>query len=593
MRISLYASIVLSILVCVTSAQAQEVLPNEHAPGEEHWTFETNENRGFGGEITTPPPFEVRTMAEWEEIQSIIITWAGFPHILKQIAFHAKEECEVIILADNQGEVTAYLNGNNGGGSGFDNLDNITILDAQYNSIWGRDYGAHTIYRDDVEELLLVDWIYNRNRPLDDATPALIAQHVGVPLYSTTVEPYNLMATGGNFMSDGMGTAFSSELIIEENSGGSAWWTDYPDHSVEEIEGILEDFMGIDRYIKMEVLPYDLIHHIDMHMKLLDEETILLGEYPDGIADGPQIEANIEYVLSNYDSPFGTPYEVVRVQMPPESGSYPNTNGDYRTYTNLVFINGTVLVPIYEEEYDLPALEIIQAELPGYNVVGIECNDIIQLSGAIHCITKAVGVDDPVLIVHQPVDDMETELIDVSVDARVQHLSGIASAQLNYRLNGGDFATLEMELTDAEENIWSGTIPGQAEGTIIDYYVLGTSVTGKQQSRPITAPEGFWTYEILETSVGLDELNNMAPLHSVYPNPSNGITVVPINMPQGGNIELSLIDLMGREVVQIHSGGVVSGEQKFFFDASNIAPGVYQVQMLAGKHVFSQKLMIR
>lgn len=55
----------------------------------------------------------------------------------------------------------------------------------------------------------------------------------------------------------------------------------------------MKKFMGIERYAKMEKLPYDGIHHIDMHMKLLDEETLLVGEYPAGIANGPQIEANI------------------------------------------------------------------------------------------------------------------------------------------------------------------------------------------------------------------------------------------------------------------------------------------------------------
>ena len=35
----------------------------------------------------------------------------------------------------------------------------------------------------------------------------------------------------------------------------------------------------------MPTLPYDGIHHIDMHMKLLDEETLLVSEYPDGVAD--------------------------------------------------------------------------------------------------------------------------------------------------------------------------------------------------------------------------------------------------------------------------------------------------------------------
>ena len=45
---------------------------------------------------------------------------------------------------------------------------------------------------------------------------------------------------------------------------------------------------------------YDGIHHIDMHMKLLDESTLLVSEYPTGVADGPQIEANLQYVLSNF-----------------------------------------------------------------------------------------------------------------------------------------------------------------------------------------------------------------------------------------------------------------------------------------------------
>jgi hypothetical protein len=30
-----------------------------------------------------------------------------------------------------------------------------------------------------------------------------------------------------------------------------------------------------------------------MHMRVIDEETIVIGEYPEGVSDGPQIEANI------------------------------------------------------------------------------------------------------------------------------------------------------------------------------------------------------------------------------------------------------------------------------------------------------------
>ena len=48
--------------------------------------------------ISQPPAFPVRTMAEWEEVQALVITWTSFTGILKQIVRHAKEECQVIIV---------------------------------------------------------------------------------------------------------------------------------------------------------------------------------------------------------------------------------------------------------------------------------------------------------------------------------------------------------------------------------------------------------------------------------------------------------------------------------------------------------------
>ena len=229
---------------------------------------------------------------------------------------HAVNECDVIIICNDQNTVASYLSA-----QGISS-PNIYYIETNFNSIWIRDYGQNTVYKNDVEDRILVDWIYNRNRPYDDLVPEHIASYFNADMYITTQSPYNLMGTGGNFMSDGMGTGFSSKLILDENSGGYAWSGPsgnvfYPNHTLSEIEDIMQDFMGIQTYILMETLPYDGIHHIDMHMKLLDEETILMAEYPSGVADGPQIEANLQYVLSNYNSAFGTAYKVVRIPSPP------------------------------------------------------------------------------------------------------------------------------------------------------------------------------------------------------------------------------------------------------------------------------------
>src|SRR5690606_17603494 len=267
-------------------------------------------------------------------------------------------------------------------------MTNVEFLNAPTNSIWIRDYAGNTVYTEDVGERALVDWIYNRPRPMDNILPTQHANYVGMPIYITDTAPNDLVNTGGNFMSDGLGTAFASHLITIENQAGNPYGVSAKTEA--QIDDIMEAYMGLERYIKMTVLPFDGIHHIDMHMKLLDEETILVSKYPEGVADGPQIEANIQYVLDNFQSPFGTPYNIEWIDAPPSPvGNYPNTGGPYTTYSNAVFVNKTIMVPIYRPEVDAPALAKYQEMLPGYNVVGIDVDNpgenLINSLGAIHC----------------------------------------------------------------------------------------------------------------------------------------------------------------------------------------------------------------
>jgi hypothetical protein len=56
--------------------------------------------------------------------------------------------------------------------------------------------------------------------------------------------------------------------------------------------------MGTKTYVKMKTLPYDEIHHIDMHMKIL-MNRISLSVGNNNVADGAQINANVDYILSN------------------------------------------------------------------------------------------------------------------------------------------------------------------------------------------------------------------------------------------------------------------------------------------------------
>lgn len=517
---------------------AQEVLPKGLTEAESdlisNYSFRSNG-------MTDPPEGPVRTMAEWEEVEYLIVTWQpNFPNILRQIVEAAVAECKVIITTQNEASVSNYLSSN-----GVD-LTNITFMDEDWDSIWIRDYAGNTIYSDDVGELALTDWIYNRPRPNDDVMPSAHATLLDLPIYITDTGINDLVNTGGNFMSDGMGTAFASELILEENEAGNPYGV--TPKTEAEIDAIMEAYMGIDRYIKMETLPYDAIHHIDMHMKLLDEETILVSQYPEGVADGPQIEENIEYVLSNFQSSFGTPYKIEWMPAPPSAGgNYPDTGGSYRTYTNAVFINKTVLVPTYRPEVDDPALAQWEELLPGYNIVGIDVDNpgenLISLFGAIHCITHTIGVDEPLWIVHQPIAEANSNTT-VTLDAMIKHISGVADATVYWREAGAtDYASLAMN--DQGDNQWTVDLQIPSGDIDIEYYIEATANSGKTLARPLVAPEGYWTIAVGVLST--DDWAN-SNISGAYPNPTTGVVNFAMNQIQGP-VQVRVYNMLGQELM--------------------------------------------
>ncbi len=479
-----------------------------------------------------------RAAAEWEEVEYLVIRWtSSFQNILRQIVQVGITECKVIIVTQNQSSVASYLTS-----FGID-LSRITFLNVGSNSIWIRDYGGNTIYSNDIGQRALVDWIYNRPRPLDNVIPTHHANYIGDPIYVTNSGTDDLVNTGGNYMSDGLGNAFASELILEENESGNPYGVSAKTEA--DIDNIMLNYMGITEYIKMPTLPYDGIHHIDMHMKLLDEETILVSRYPNGVADGPQIQANIQYVLNNHLSPFGTPYDIEWIDAPPSiSGLYPDNGGYYRTYSNSLFLNKSVIVPTYRPSVDGPALAKYQELLPGYNIVGIDVDNtgenLIALGGAIHCITHTIGVSEPLWIVHQPVD-MVNAGSSITIDATVKHNSGINEAKVFWREEGATtFNETIMSFVSGDQ--WTTNIPISTNSNDIDYYIWAESNSGKQISRPIVAPQGYWTTEVNSLNVQDWAQHNIS---APYPNPARNKVSFTLNHIQGP-IDITVVNTLGQ-----------------------------------------------
>ena len=540
-------------------------------------------SRNFDADCQDDFPEErVRTMAEWEEIEAIVISWTAFPDILTEIVRAAQKECEVIILTQDPAHVHNYLSSNN-----VNPADNVKIEVADFNSLWIRDYGPNTVYREAVLERHFVDWIYNRvDQELDDHIAQFLADIVQVPLHCMDSEPRDLVHTGGNFMTDGMGTGFSTKIILEENGLNNSLGVS--NHSEADIDALMKMSMGIHRYIKLDTLPYDHIHHMDMHMKLLDEETILIGEYPEGVADGPQIEANIEYIHENFKAPSGNPYRIVRIPMPADEGNYPPL-GDYYTYTNALIVNKSILLPVYDIPEDDEAIAIWKKAMPGYTIAPITCTSIVEYLGAIHCITKEIGVRNPLWIGHakplQGCSNFETNIV-----AEVKHATGIENVSLSYWTNTNPGLMTEVEMINTSNHSYEVNIPALTGDTLF-YYIEAEAVNGKLINRPMVAPEGTFVLPIAACVSSTDEALFMGKQWKVYPNPVAEMLNIELESSIWGNVQFSLTNSLGEKIIQ--TADVASGiTLNKPIDVGALPVGIYFLTISNGEEWSTKKILI-
>jgi hypothetical protein len=77
-----------------------------------------------------------------------------------------------------------------------------------------------------------------------------------------------------------------------------------------------------------------------------------------------------------------------------------------------------------------------------------------------------------------------------------------------------------------------------------------------------------------------------------YPNPFNPTTTIQYRLAEASSVQLSVFDMNGRVVASLVNDRQSAGEYSIAFDASALASGVYVYRLVAGGHVFTQKLTL-
>ena len=264
------------------------------------------------------------------------------------------------------------------------------IQGAPTDTFWIRDFGPLFVREANSLVLSIEDPKYYPGRDYDDTQPAEFASRLGIPH-----SQFSLNFEGGNFLPNGTGICLISDVVMGMN----------PQYNETEIKQMFRQDLGCDNLIILETLEDYATGHVDMWLAWADQTTLLVGEYEEEQdSDNREIIENniLNHLTGLTDTSTGNPIQIVRIPMPSNCPS--NSNGMapqscnsvggwnriWRSYLNIMEINGTVLLPVYAEDnfYESEAIQVWQSL--GFQVRNVFSDLIIPNAGTIHCITKTL-----------------------------------------------------------------------------------------------------------------------------------------------------------------------------------------------------------
>jgi agmatine deiminase len=180
-----------------------------------------------------------------------------------------------------------------------------------------------------------------------------------------------LILDGGNFISNGMGTAITTNRIISDNE----------QLSVNEIKAWFKNTMGVEKLIILPVEPGDITGHIDGMVRFIDRWMVVVGDYPSSYKIGKEFMDRVSETLIRQG------FKVVRVLNDiPEltSKKFPSAVGNYINYLR---IGNTIYLPIYKnkEAFNNKAIELFQSL--ALEVIPVYADEIAEYGGVLNCIT--------------------------------------------------------------------------------------------------------------------------------------------------------------------------------------------------------------
>lgn len=244
-----------------------------------------------------------------------------------------------------------------------------------HNTMWARDYGP-LVVRKKNGRAVMVDADYSCfDRFDDDCVPTALGESMKLPVVRAP-----LLVDGGNLLSNGQGLCIATYDLLDHNV--ERGWTE------DGVRDAVMRLYGGTLTVFLKPLIGEPTGHIDMFATFTAPNTVVVAKYDAAVdPDNAAILDDNASTLAQIRTQSG-PLRVVRVPMPARD------DGNWRTYTNVSYANGTLMVPIYpgiDLQGQREALATFAQLLPGWQIVPIDAEEVAKLGGALHCVTMNLG----------------------------------------------------------------------------------------------------------------------------------------------------------------------------------------------------------
>lgn len=331
-----------------------------------------------------------RLPAEWERTGAVLVAW---PHAQTDWSYMLDEvdRCYVRLLEALTAHTSVIV-----ATPDFTRLlplvmaseirpERLQWFNVETNDTWTRDYGpiVTTTGPDDwqINDFKFNGWGLKFAADKDNLVVSRMMSDGA--FLGEYVNHLGFVLEGGSIESDGQGTLMTtSRCLLSPNRNG--------DLSRQGIEERLKQYLGVERVLWVDngaLEGDDTDSHIDTLARFAPNDTIVYTVCSDENDTHYSSLKAMETELTGFRTSLGKPYRLIPLSLP-----HPVYDDEGlrlpATYANFLVINNVVFMPTYRQpDRDAEAAAQLSTAFPNYEIVTVDCTELIYQHGSLHCAT--------------------------------------------------------------------------------------------------------------------------------------------------------------------------------------------------------------